>query len=174
MVDAGHQSGDRSDGLEELEAIARAETAALEASIAAVKTSGRGRPVDEVEAGLVRELRARRVFMPPEEINLWARGISDPVCALKHPWAARHQFAAMRSAGDADESAFLDEWDRTLELLQNAMETMWRLRRSRISSRRTLDGIDVEIRIDPWSRRRAWKLRRIAAPTVVTVRPYDS
>jgi hypothetical protein len=51
---------------------------------------------------------------------------------------------------------------------------MWRLRRSRISSRRTLDGFEVEIRIDPWSGRRAKKLQGIAAPTVVTVVPYDS
>jgi hypothetical protein len=174
MVDAGHQSGDRWDGLEDLEAIARAETAAVKASIAAAEASGRGQPVDEVEAGLVRELRARRLFIPPELINLLARDIADPVWDLRHPWAARRRLTATMSAVDAHESAIQDEWDLTLERLQKATEAMWRLRRSRISSRRTLDGFEVEIRIDPWSRRRAKKLQGIAAPTVVMVVPYDS
>ena len=154
--------------------MARVETAALEASIAAVDSAGRGQPVDQVEAGLVRELRARRLFVPPAEIKILARGISDPWWALKHPWPARRRFAAMRSAAEAEESAFQDDWDRTLERLQRAIDAMWRMRRSRISSRRTLDGLDVEIRIDPWSARRARKLQRIAAPTVVTVVPVDA
>jgi hypothetical protein len=173
-VDTGHQSGDRSDGVEDLEAIARAETAALKAAIATVKVSGRGQAVDEVGAGLVRELRARRLFMPPELINLLARDIADPVWALRRPWAARRRLAATMSAMDAHESAIQDEWDLTLERLEQATEALWRLRRSRISSRRTLDGFEVEIRIDPWSRRRAKKLQGIAAPTVVRVVPYDS
>jgi hypothetical protein len=172
-VDTGHQSGDRSDGVEDLEAIAHADTAALKAAIAAVKATGRRQPVDEVEAGLVRELRARRLFMPPAEIKLLAQDISDPIWALRHPRAARRRFDAMRSAEDA-ESAFQDEWDRTLERLQKAMDTMWRLRWSRISSRRTIDGLEVEIRIDPWSPRRARKLQEIAAPMAVTVVPFDS
>ena len=173
-MDTGHQSRDRSDGVQDLEAIAHAETAVLKAAIATVKASGRGQPVDEVEAGLVRELRARRLFLPSELINLLARDIADPVWAWRHPWAARRRMAATMSAVDAQESAIQDEWDLTLERLQKATEAMWRLRRSRISSRRTLDGFEVEIRIDPWSRRRAKKLLGIAAPTVVTVLPYDS
>ena len=37
-----------------------------------------------------------------------------------------------------------------------------------------MDGVDYVISIDPWTARRARKLQRIAAPTVITVRPYTA
>jgi hypothetical protein len=53
-----------------------------------VEAWGCGRPIAEVENGLVGELRARREFMAPEEINLEARRISDPDWAVKDPGTA--------------------------------------------------------------------------------------
>ena len=53
-----------------------------EAVIAAVEAGNRGRPVAEIEAALVRELRARRESMAPDEINFEARRISDPDWAV--------------------------------------------------------------------------------------------
>lgn len=166
-------SGGWSGSFDDRDAVVHADLAAEQAAIAAVEASGRGRPVDKIEAELDREMRAKRLFLPQEEINLLANQISDPNWALKHPWTARRLFAEMRRAVDAQESAFQQEWDRTLGRLQQALESMRRLRRSAISSRRTVDGVDVEIRIDPWSRRRARKLQGIAAPAVVSVVPYD-
>ena len=145
-----------------------------EAVVAAVEAWGRGRPVAEIEAGLVRELRARREFMAPDEINIEARRISDPNWAVKNPEMARRLFAEMRSPETrAAESAFRQQWERTTERLAEAADSMRRVRRSTVSSRRTMDGVEFEIRIDPWSRRRALKLQRIAAPAVVLVKPYD-
>lgn len=167
-------SGSRPDSFDDFEAVVRAETAALAAAIAAIEASGRGEPIDRIEAGLVRELRGRELFMPPEEINLLARGISDPIWALKHPWTARRLFTAMRSAADPRETAFQEEWDRAVQRLEEALDSMWRVRRAAISSRRTFGGVDIQVRMDPWSRRRVKQLQRIAAPTVVSVVPYDS
>jgi hypothetical protein len=48
-----------------------------------------------------------------------------------------------------------------------------RVRRHTISLRRTVDGVEVEVRIDPWSPRRALKLQRAAAPAVLVVMPYE-
>jgi hypothetical protein len=50
---------------------------------------------------------------------------------------------------------------------------MWRLRKSAVFSRRTFDGVEYEIRVDPWSTRRVKKLQRAAAPATVSVLPYD-
>jgi hypothetical protein len=112
--------------------------------------------------------------MAPEEIDLEARRISDPDWAVKDPEAARRLFAKMKSSESrAAELAFRREWDRTTERLTDAVDSMRRVRRLTISSRRTVDGVEFEVRIDPWSRRRALRLQRVAAPAVVVVMPYD-
>jgi hypothetical protein len=77
------------------------------------------------------------------------------------------------SESRAAELAFRREWDRTTERLTDAVDSMRRVRRLTISSRRTVDGVEFEVRIDPWSRRRALRLQRVAAPAVVVVMPYD-
>ncbi len=172
-MNTGLMSAGWSGRFDDLEDVVHVDLAAEQAAIAAVEASGRGRPVHTLEAELVREMRANRLFMPPEEINLLARQISDPNWAVKHPWTARRLFAEMRRAVDAKESALQEESDRTLGRIQQALESMRRLRRSAIFSRRTVDGVDVEIRIDPWSRRRARKLQGVAAPVAVSVVPCD-
>lgn len=70
------------------------------------------------------------------------------------------------------EAALEARWDRVDERLDKALDKMWRVRRSAVTSHRTIDGVTFEVRIDPWSPRRAKKLQRVAAPTPVTVRPY--
>ena len=166
--------GSWSESADDPRAVGRAIVAVHEAVIAAVEAWGRGRPVAEIEAGLVRELRARREFMAPDEINFEARRISDPDWAVKDPEMARRLVAEMKSPENrAAESAFRQQWERTTERLAEAVDSMRRVRRCTISSRRMMDGVEFEIRIDPWSRRRALKLQRIAAPAVVLVRPYD-
>jgi hypothetical protein len=82
-------SGGWPDDADDPRAVGRAFVAARQAVIAAVEAWGRGRPVAELEAGLVHVLRARRGFMAPEEIDLEARRISDPDWAVKDPEAAR-------------------------------------------------------------------------------------
>ena len=112
--------------------------------------------------------------MAPDEINFEARRITDPDWAVKDPEMARRLVAEMKSPENrAAESAFRQQWERTTERLAEAVDSMRRVRRCTISSRRMMDGVEFEIRIDPWSRRRALKLQRIAAPAVVLVRPYD-
>ncbi len=71
-----------------------------------------------------------------------------------------------------EEAAFADQWGRVAERLAEVLDGMWRLRRSSVSSRRTVDGVTFEVRIDPWSPRRAKKLQRIAGRMPVTVTPY--
>ena len=96
-----------------------------EAVIAAVEAWGRGRPVAEIEAALVRELRARREFMAPDEINFEARRISDPDWAVKDPEMARRLVAEMKSPENrAAESAFRQQWERTTERLAEAVDSM--------------------------------------------------
>jgi len=158
---------------DDLAAFAQADAAAVQEAIAAVEASLHGRDVKEIEAQLVRELRARDVFMSPDDIHLEARHISDPDWAHKDPAALQTLFAAMNIPSKAqEEAAFADQWDRVAERLTEALDRMWRLRRSSVSSRRTVDGVTFEVRIDPWSPRRAKKLQRIAGRMPVTVTPY--
>jgi hypothetical protein len=153
---------------------ANAQMSAERAAVAAIENWGRGRPVAEVEAALVDELRTRRVFMAQEDIHLQARWISDPHWAQKDPQARDRLLAAMESPSRSKvERDFEREWDRTEQRLERALDRMWRLRRSAVSSQRTFDGVEFEIRIEPWSTRRVKRLQRAAAPAVVSVLPYD-
>lgn len=133
----------------------------------------RGRDIPDIEAALARELRARDVFMGPDEIHLEARRIADPGWARKDPTTLKRLLAEISSPAKAREEAALEaQWDRVSERLDKALDSMWRLRRSSVTSHRTIDGVTFEVRIDPWSARRAKKLQRLAAPMPVTVRPY--
>jgi len=155
------------------EAAVSAHAEALRHAIAAVAAAGRGRPVDEIETALIRELRALRLHMPPEEIHVLALQISDPAWPLKHPHRWRRLTRATTNAA-AREAAVADEIDRAVARLADALDSLRRLHQSSISARRTMDGVDYVISIDPWTARRARKLQRIAAPTVITVRPYTA
>jgi hypothetical protein len=169
-VDVDKQWPDRPD---DLAALAEADTAALRGAIGAVEAAMSGRDVPELEAQLVHELRARDVFMSREEVHLEARRISDPDWAHKDPAALERLLADISSPAKAQEEAALEEqWDRVSERLESALDRMWRLRRSSLSTHRTVDGVWFEVRIDPCSPRRAKKLQRIAAPMPVIVRPY--
>lgn len=71
------------------------------------------------------------------------------------------------------ERDFEREWDRTEQRIEKALDRMWRLRRSSISSHRTFAEVEFEIRIEPWSTWRVQRLQRAAAPALVSVLPFD-
>ena len=141
--------------------------------VAAVEELGRGRPVQQVETLLVDELRRRRVFMPPEQIHLEARHISDPEWAQNDPEALLRVLVELSRRPSLEDHAIEREWEATEERLEAALDSMWRLKQVSLFSRRTIDGVEFEIQIEPWSARRAKKLQRVGFPAVVTVRPYD-
>ena len=164
----------RPDHAGDASAHAEAQVAAERAAVAAVEDWGRGRAVAEVEAALVDKLRSRRVFMAPEDIHLQARWISDPQWAQKDPQARDRLLAAMDSRSRTKAERDIErEWNRTEQRLEKALDSMWRLRGSAISSQRTFDGVEFEIRIEPWSTWRVKRLQRAAAPAVVSVLPYN-
>jgi hypothetical protein len=167
MADGG------SDRSREYRADVQAEAAAARAAVAALEGWGRGRPVQEVEVALANELRRRGSFMPPEQIHLEARYLTDPEWAQKDPEAVQRVLDDMSRPPSAEDQALEREWEATEERLEAALESMWRLKEVAMFSRRTIDGVEFEIQIDPWSARRAKKLQRIGSPAVVTVRPYD-
>jgi hypothetical protein len=69
-------NGGWSDNTDDLAAGAGACVAAVEAAIAAVEEWGRGQPIADTEASLVRELRTRRAFMEPKR-SILRRGGSQ-------------------------------------------------------------------------------------------------
>jgi hypothetical protein len=151
-----------------ISAVAEAEHRAMAAAAA-----GPGVAVSEIEAVLIRELRDRGGFMPPEEIHAIALQICDPAWPIKHPLQWKRLTQGTPEAADG-EAAVAAEIDRTVARLNDAVDSLRGMRRFEVSARRTVDGVDYEIRIDRWSARRARKLQRIAAPTAVTVRPYSN
>jgi hypothetical protein len=161
-------------GANDPEMAASAHADALRRAVQAVEASERGRPVHQIETALIRELRARRSYLPPEEIHLTALDISDPTWALRHPFRLRRLMQETRKAAEARESVVADDNDRTMARLQEALDSLPRLRRSSISAHRTMDGWEYAISIDRWSATCARKLERIAAPALVTVRPFEA
>jgi hypothetical protein len=151
----------------------QAEAAAQRSAVAAVEELGRGRPVQQVEALLVDELRRRRVFMPPQQIHLEARHISDPDWTQNDAEALQRVLVELSRRPSLEDQVFEREWETTEKRLEAALDSMWRLTHVALFSRRTIDGVEFEIQIAPWSARRAKKLQRLGFPAVVTVEPYD-
>ena len=153
---------------------ARADGEALGAALRAVEESMKGQPVHDVEDRLIDELRARGAFMRLEEIQHHALVISDPEWAIRNPEGLENRLAGIHDPDRAQQEAEVEaQLGHTVIRLSKIVESMWRVRRTAVSARRTMDGVEFEIRIDPWSRRRAAKLTRAAAPAAVSVVPFQ-
>lgn len=155
--------------------------AAVRDAIATVEVGGRGRPIDEVEAALVRELRVRGGYMSPAEIRVMAISISDPSWLADHPG----EFEALLPSNmdelpplsPDDESGALErlerELDRQSDRLGDVLERCRGVRDFNVLSERTVDGWIFRVGIDSWSLRLAGKVRRKAAPLSVEVMPLE-
>jgi hypothetical protein len=136
-----------------------------------VGRGARGRPVDEVRADLERALRARDAWFPAEELDRVARAMAQPWWPLRHPGQYLQQ---MRVARSHSSNGSPDEEDPILTRIEERLEeTKWPPRRgfevTGIGSRRTFDGWAYTVAIKPWSEQAAEKVRRLCAPTPVTV-----
>jgi hypothetical protein len=138
-----------------------------------VNAHARGRPVDEVRLELERALRARDVWVPPEVLDRTARAMAGPWWPLRHPvqFLREKRTLRCRSEGDSeDEDSEIATTDRIWEALE---DRGWRPRRSFevrfIRAHRTFDGSAYTVAIEPWSEPAAETVRRLCAPTDVTV-----
>jgi hypothetical protein len=138
-----------------------------------VNAHARGRPVDEVRVDLERALRARDVWVPPEVLDRIAQGMADPWWPLRHPVQFLREMRMLRKGSEGDKEDE-DPHDATLERISKALEDRWwRPRRGFevrfIRAHRTFDDWAYTVAIEPWSERAAKKVRRLCAPTNVTV-----
>ena len=153
---------------------ARAEAEALGAALRAVEEAMNGQPVPDVEVRLIDELRSRGVFMSREEIQHHALLISDPEWATRDPEGLENLLAGIHDPVRAQEEAEVEaQLARTLVRLAKIVDSMWKVCRTAVSARRTMDGVEFEIRIDPWSQRRAARLKRAAAPARASVVQFE-
>lgn len=135
-----------------------------------VERTARGRPTAEVRAELERRLHERGVRLPPEVLMLdgAARAMAEPMWPLKHPVEfLRLGRSRKLEAQPSDE--FVDddpEWVRLERLLDGP-----RLNVTGFGKFWTREGWSYVVRIDPWSERRARRIRRICAPLPVNVQP---
>lgn len=160
-------------GARDAEAAISEHDGAVRDAIAAAEVIGPGKPVEEIEAVLVRELQTRRCYMSTADVHLVALGISDPTWALKEPGLLK-RLTERAHVEAASETEAADEVDSTVVRLTQALDSLRHIRRSSVVARRTMDGVDYEICIEPWTARRARKIQRTAAPTRITVRPYNA
>ena len=133
-----------------------------------VQRSARGKPTAEVRAELERGLRERDIPFPPDALDDAARSMAEPNWPLRHPiefvrWVRDgKRKTAQVGVLDPDDDP---EWARLERLLDDRPEVRG------FGKFRTHDGWSYVVRIDPWSERRARRIRRICAPLPVTVRP---
>jgi hypothetical protein len=138
-----------------------------------VNAHARGRPVDEVRVDLERALRARDVWVPPEVLDRIAQGMAEPWWPLRHPVQCLREMRTLRSGSEGDnedEDSELATTDRLWEALE---DRRWRPRRGFevrfIRVHRTFDRWAYTVAIEPWSEPAAETVRRLCAPTNVTV-----
>lgn len=154
-----------------MESAVAAHAAAQERAIAMVKKARPYRSVSEIEVALADELRARGGYMPPDEVRLIALQIADPAWAVRHPrqW---NRLVRGADSGARREVSVMEEVDRTMARLEAVVNSLRGLRRSSITAHRTMDGVEYEVSIDPWTAGRARKLRRRSGPLLIKVRSY--
>jgi hypothetical protein len=138
-----------------------------------VKAHARVRPVDVVRVDLERALRARDVRVPPEVLDRTARAMAEPWWPLRHPVQFLREMRTLRNGSEGDNED-QDSEDGTTDRLWEALgDRRWRPRRDFevrfIRAHRTFDGWAHTVAIEPWSERAAEKVRRLCAPTNVTV-----
>jgi hypothetical protein len=138
-----------------------------------VKAHARGRPVDEVLVDLQRALRARDVWVPPEVLDRIAQGMAEPWWPLRHPVQSLREMRTLKNGSERDNEDE-DPHEAILERISEALEDRrWWPRRGFefrfIRAHRTFEDWAYTVAIEPWSERAAEKVRRLCAPTNVTV-----
>ncbi|MGH8893307.1 MAG: hypothetical protein ACRDWY_08395 [Actinomycetes bacterium] len=131
-----------------------------------IAASARGQPVEEVQEDFRRALAARGLVLPREVLASLSRAMADPRWSLKHPiLAARDR----RSWGwqDADDDDDPDD-DPVLDRLSDLLLVRQR-EVTVVSGRWTPRGARYFVGIFPWSDEAAERIRRVCAPTSVTV-----
>lgn len=151
--------------------MADAEVAAESEAIRRVEAWAKGRDLAEVEAALVRELRALHAgYVPSSDIKIMARGIADPGWPQRDPDAWEAMLAAADDEARADREV-LKQANRTSARLQARVDRCWGIRSFAVRCRRNMDGFEFEVHIEPWSPKLARKVERRARPTAVVVKP---
>ncbi|MFN3602843.1 MAG: hypothetical protein ACK4UY_15785 [Dietzia sp.] len=147
-------------GPEHPEAIER-----IRAAVASVKSDVRGLSQADAEGRLVSALRQHDAFLSRASVRVLARDLRDPWWARRHPVKAFRQTRQLFAEPDLESGgseAEADELSRRLREFQGV---------EGVSSRRTMDGMEHVVTIDPWSDELADRVRHAAAPTEVIVRP---
>lgn len=137
-------------------------------AIEAVRADSRGKPLEQVKARLVAELRKRDAFLPANMVEWHARTLAAP------GWAFRHPLRARRLLRDRDAESESEAAEAGVDSVQARLEEV--IDREvdfdvRISSTRTMDGVRHEVWLDPWSDELAVRLRASVAPIQVEVKP---
>lgn len=135
-----------------------------------IAASSRGRSVEEVQEDFRRALATRGLFLPQQMLASLSRKLADPWWGLRHPIrAARDRRAWGWLDGDDDDDDEPDD-DPVLDRLTELLLTS-ELRRdvTITSSRSTPRGTTYFVGIFPWSEESAERIRRLCAPTSVTV-----
>lgn len=140
----------------------------LRAALDSVRKEIRGLPPDRAEEVLTAALRDRDAYFDPHAVRVLARQMSDPWWALRHPLQARR---SLRTADDGpdQESARLAAESEGLSRRLEGVD--FRLDQMKVTSRRTFTGVVHTVSIAPWSAEAAERIRVLAHPIPVTVRP---
>ncbi len=104
--------------------------------------------------------------MSPTEIRIEALRIDDPDWFTNHPGALEEMLSAETDGAEREQD---EETDRTMDRLDAIVDRCRGVRSYTLGAHRTLDGFEYEVRINPWSERRARRIERKAAPIPVVV-----
>lgn len=135
-------------------------------AIEAARPGSRGKPLEQVKARLIDELRKRDAFLSPSMVEWHARHMAVPGWALRHPLRARRLLREGRDQSKAAESEVDSIQARLERVIDRELDVAVTM-----SSVQTMDGVRHEVLIDPWSEELARRLRASVAPTPVEVRP---
>jgi hypothetical protein len=137
-------------------------------AIASVDGPVQGLPHDVAVERLRDAMRRQDVFMSPDVVRRAARQLSDPWRPVRHPVMAWRE---VRARAADTEGVRLEteasELSRRVEVVADETGFDW----CSIQSRRTVDGQEHVVLIEPWSASRAKRIVKAAAPIPVQVRP---
>jgi hypothetical protein len=150
---------------------AEAEVAAISEALARLEAWAEGRDPVEVKAAFVRQLRSLGgPFVPSSEIKIMARGVAEPGRPHRDPdgWEALLADAEAEARVDAQ---LVRQADQSSARLRGRVDRCRGSAASRWGARRTMDGFEFEVYIEPWSPKLTRRVERRARPTQVVVKP---
>jgi hypothetical protein len=145
---------------------ARDRVDAIMQAIEAAGAGSRRKPLEQVKARLVDELRKRDAFLSPNMIEWHARNLRGPGWAFLHPLRARRLLRQRDPESEAAETEIASVQARLENVIDDELDFG-----VRISSARTRDGVRHEVWLDPWSEELAQRLRDSVAPIQLAVKP---